>query len=464
MASTWPKNVDPSLWRDAEDIVRTSNNLNEIESVCKFLLIPEDAAMMLYERSGSILHGLCRGKGIHKSKHRKAKAKEIVETIRGSSVSGQTWDGNWIIPAILSADKEIEWIAKELDTQIHSALCMFSFSDLVSFSIARNSSISVFFDAMSNLFNELAQNVGVDGVPANLLLLQKEVQHPLSRWIVSSTIESVTSPFSRPEPSDALQFLLDPIRKVFENQPSVPQVLEELRILEARFKLRINNRRTLDRRTLDDTPLSIDLTLWDSIRVGRLDHLARSHTDCVVSLFSTLSVGDVLQNLRGVKDISKNWVDLSDDISVCLTLDRKLTGEFMKLAKHFLDLKNVHSATAVGMALWISDFRCPPQWSTDWGVINPEGNFAGCRSFMDENHCLPCLMAYTADLRSSLSQIFRFAEYIGRYPINEQNVARRGKGFGEGVEQKIGHEEKYIWEETSRWADLWEWFSIWHCI
>ncbi|KAH7317344.1 hypothetical protein BKA65DRAFT_483576 [Rhexocercosporidium sp. MPI-PUGE-AT-0058] len=328
LPSTWLESINPSLWRDAIGIVQNSMDLNAIEYVCKFLLDPEDAMNMLHKPRKSFLLDLCQRKSIPLDgfNHPASWAREFVKTVRGPQLTGQEWDVNWIVQAILSAStrSRIKQIADKFDTSIHSALCKVPFSDLVSFSLRQNSTISGAFAMMSSLSNELARHFKPDDRRADLL--QNELQHPLSRWVVSNARSSV--PFSDPKASDTLQFLLGPIIKVFEDRLSVSKISERLQILEGCFKSR-----TMYRRTLDDSPLSTDFTLWDSIRAGRSDHLTRSYTTCVISLLSTLSVRDILQHLPGIQQISKNWLDLADDVFICLNMDGELADGFMELAK-----------------------------------------------------------------------------------------------------------------------------------
>jgi hypothetical protein len=108
----------------------------------------------------------------------------------------------------------------------------------------------------------------------------------------------------------------------------VLQITQRLQILEVRFKLRIK-----DGRSLDDTPLSTDFTLWDSVRKDIPEDLAKSNTESVASLFSALSPKDVLDDFPFMKHILKDWSNLSDDVLACLTADKTLTGYFMKLAE-----------------------------------------------------------------------------------------------------------------------------------
>ena len=132
------------------------------------------------------------------------------------------------------------------------------------------------------------------------------------------------------------------------------------------------------------------------------------------------------------------------------------------LAQLLLTVGNLHSATAVGMGLERFNFQCPPPWHSTWDVINPEGDFAGCKSFMDGNHCLPCIMPYLQDPSSNLDKIFQFTGYFGRDLKHGQDAAARKKRFGQGDGQKICYEEISALR-THGWWDVWKFLSIQNC-
>jgi hypothetical protein len=111
---------------------------------------------------------------------------------------------------------------------------------------------------------------------------------------------------------------------------SILQITQRLSILEARFKLRIENS---DGRSLGDTPLSTDFILWESIQNENPQDLARSYTESVTRLFYPLSFEDVLHGGPYMKNIRQEWSNYSEDVYACLSTDGKLADFFMELAK-----------------------------------------------------------------------------------------------------------------------------------
>jgi len=81
-------------------------------------------------------------------------------------------------------------------------------------------------------------------------------------------------------------------------------------------------------RSLDDTPLSTDFTLWENVQKGRPEELARSITQSVRRLFSLLSHGE-----RSMEDVLEDQSNLSNDVWACLNVHRSHGNYFMKLAE-----------------------------------------------------------------------------------------------------------------------------------
>jgi hypothetical protein len=124
---------------------------------------------------------------------------------------------------------------------------------------------------------------------------------------------------------------LDPIKKQLQKQSSsVLTITQRLLILEARFKLKIQN---TNGRNLDDKHLSTDFTMWESVQNGRPEDLAESITKSVTRLFSLLSPEDVLQSGLHMQNIKEDRSNLCDDVYACLVTDGNHTDYFMKLAE-----------------------------------------------------------------------------------------------------------------------------------
>jgi hypothetical protein len=171
----WPHGINPLLWEDAENILRTSDNFNHVEAVCKFFLDPSVAKLILGGRQqgwlNTFLNGLCRDRGIPVPRcDSKAKARAIVDIVRDSSPSGEEWNGYWIFQALLSPD--ITTCAVPFDTQLHSMVRTIPFSHLVSWLNGYRNRFSEFLDAVFNLSSALAQYIrGEDRFKDALVLL-----------------------------------------------------------------------------------------------------------------------------------------------------------------------------------------------------------------------------------------------------------------------------------------------------
>lgn len=80
-------------------------------------------------------------------------------------------------------------------------------------------------------------------------------------------------------------------------------------------------------------PFLNDFSFWESIQKDGPDDLAKSHTESVSSLYSTVSPRDLLHDSKLVKDIASLWSDLSNGVLACLHVDRKLNGYFVYFAE-----------------------------------------------------------------------------------------------------------------------------------
>jgi len=130
----WLLGINQSLSEDAQKIVQTSDNVSDIKAICKFLLDPSIAKIILGGRQkrwlSTFLNGLCRDKGIPMPRcDSEAKAKAIVD-ILWDPPPFEEWNGYWIFRALPSSD--ITSIAVQFDTQLHSTLCTIPFSHWVS--------------------------------------------------------------------------------------------------------------------------------------------------------------------------------------------------------------------------------------------------------------------------------------------------------------------------------------------
>jgi hypothetical protein len=171
----WPPGINPLLWKDAENVLRTSDNFNHVEAVCKFFLDPSVAKLILGGRQqrwlNAFLSGLCRDRGIPVPRcNYEAKAKAIVDIVRGPSPSEQ-WNGYVIFEALTSSD--ITSFAIQFDSQPHSTLRTIPFSHWVLWlNEFRKRFITEFLNAVFNLSSALAQYIkGEDRFKDALVLL-----------------------------------------------------------------------------------------------------------------------------------------------------------------------------------------------------------------------------------------------------------------------------------------------------
>ena len=112
----------------------------------------------------------------------------------------------------------------------------------------------------------------------------------------------------------------------------------------------------------------------------------------------------------------------------------------------------MHSAAAVGLALWKYGFQRGKQsqkWV--WDTINPEDNFAGCRKFMAKKACLPLIIPLLVDLRRSGNapdKLVAILSVLGGY-------------FGETKDVEVG-QSVVVGEKTGREGTSESWDrSLW---
>ncbi|KAE8440723.1 hypothetical protein EG329_006774 [Mollisiaceae sp. DMI_Dod_QoI] len=317
-----------------------------------------------------------------------------------------------------------------------------------------------------------------------LLLLKKALpsQQPLLRWIVSTAISCNTSSNA----FEVLQFFIEPIAQQFEEPnilsvniaerskelySSISSVGQKLSILNARFRLKIVH----ETDPKWPTPFSADFSLWESIRRNNLQILAESNTESVSRLFRELSLADVLSDGGYAKDIGRKWSELSDDFLACLSADEDLTSDFMRLVEHFINLQNIHSIAAIGLALHKWGFQ-PRKPSRVWDIINPENDFAGCKKYMAAGPgCLPLLFLCILEVRQlgnaagKILGIFRLlAGYFGRRQEAEvgQNAEVGRKAIREGTKEltdAIGYGLRNFTDDNETRDDDWNCATDWGC-
>jgi hypothetical protein len=181
--------LSPSLWQDAEKILRHSDDFNDIELICKFLLRPQDAMRMLSKRPqhwlDAFLDRLYGNRRIAKLLFDSPASKAIVDFVWGPSPSGEGWNGYWILKALKALTPDITSVAARFDAQIHVTLRKIPFPYFVLWLIGnQNSFISDFTDSMFNLSGTLAQYVGEDHFKdALILLLQASLFPGKAPWL-----------------------------------------------------------------------------------------------------------------------------------------------------------------------------------------------------------------------------------------------------------------------------------------
>jgi hypothetical protein len=138
---------------------------------------------------------------------------------------------------------------------------------------------------------------------------------------------------------EALQFVLDPIKKQFQEQPEEEQSAKErhqrisavgqkLSILDTRFRSKVSS--NPDPKW--PTPFSVEFSLWESIHRDAPDTLAKSITQSTRSSFAAISIEDALPEGRYGMDIGRVWSEFIDELLACLIADMGLTKYYLELA------------------------------------------------------------------------------------------------------------------------------------
>jgi hypothetical protein len=173
-----------------------------------------------------------------------------------------------------------------------------------------------------------------------------------------------------------------------------------------------------------------------------------------------------------MKNIFQEWSNFSEDVYASFTLNKRLSDYFMEFAqvrqvrssiiyttnlKQDLleEQKNVYLATAVGLGLWLGGFNSSPKWLKVWAMIIPEGNFAGCKPFMEKNDCLPYFP--TKMTSSDFATVSRFFMYLAKQQEVEQNMCERS---GVKIAQNTALGEQAVCESISEsWPrNIWSYY------
>ncbi len=132
------------------------------------------------------------------------------------------------------------------------------------------------------------------------------------------------------EPSEALRFFVDPIKRLDEDQSSgIVSVIRRFSILDTRYHLHITSAADVEW----PKPFSTDFSFWESVQRDPALDLAKSTTDFVSELYRGLAVGDVLDGSEYLKYIERRWSRFSEDIFACLVMDEKLEVYFEEFAR-----------------------------------------------------------------------------------------------------------------------------------
>lgn len=154
-----------------------------------------------------------------------------------------------------------------------------------------------------------------------------ENRNPLADWLISTCTDRCGL---QSHPSDALYFFLDGGRKLVAKQSyDVIQIVRRLSILNTRFRYTIERTNDFDWRY----PFSAEFSLLDAIERCTPESLAKSITASATTLFSGVSMEDVICYSPTVEVITAHWSELSDNVAACLIADSNFVGYMTELAR-----------------------------------------------------------------------------------------------------------------------------------
>jgi hypothetical protein len=148
--------------------------------------------------------------------------------------------------------------------------------------------------------------------------------HPLALWTIKSSVTGLLS-----HPLDALSFLSKPIQKEFSDQNvDIVSTFQHLSILASRYEHKVVHASDVDWRN----PFSTSFSFFESTHQCSPKELAMSITDDVATLFSRISVDDVLRRTPRMSSIGAHWSTLSDEVTAC-TITMRGVEFFLLLAE-----------------------------------------------------------------------------------------------------------------------------------
>ena len=154
-----------------------------------------------------------------------------------------------------------------------------------------------------------------------------ENRNPLADWLTST---STTRCGLQSHPSDALYFFLDGGRKLIAKQSyDVIQMARRFSILNTRFRYTIDRTNDFDWRY----PFSAEFPLLDAIERCTPEDLAKSITASATTLFSRVSIEDVIRYGPTVEAITAHRSELSDNVAACLIADSNFAEYMTELAR-----------------------------------------------------------------------------------------------------------------------------------
>ncbi|PMD22690.1 hypothetical protein NA56DRAFT_94707 [Hyaloscypha hepaticicola] len=370
----------PSLQAEAQRICQSEQNFAVVKDTIR-LFPPEftKAVELLSKRPKPWLHEFRRGifEIDHPVHQRSGEAHDIVDAIRERQPT-HPLNGDWIVQA-LQRQTPVHEIATTIDVEICNTLRTVSFSDTVAMYLSYSGFLQQITLAAVRVRNQLASfHEAANGLSALHSLSKMLPDHQLlGQWIVSSAIE-VNSSSSI---SVLMRSFTRPIEEQFiQHGNNFKLLTQRLLLYESFFNSQITFPDDLNWNAL----FAIDPSLRKRIKEPP-ELLARSKTLAVRDLFRAVTLPDYISNTGRAKDIGREWSKFYSDIKACLCIP-KMTPHIMGLAECLLLLGNIHSATAIGLALWNSNPRPTTSWWA-WIYINPQDNFAGSENY--GRCCLP---------------------------------------------------------------------------
>ncbi|KAH6675897.1 hypothetical protein B0J14DRAFT_561600 [Halenospora varia] len=362
---------DPTVsspWREEEarEVVSTSPSITKIGLVLRFIRWNPDIAIdLLSKRSIKTLDSFLHRKTHydHRCDSKSCKARVLVNLLlERQSPTVPTWEGEWIFAAIESFT-DIDEIAEKLDASLRDISFLIPYDYWLSMILGYNNAVALNFLNALHHFRDRCNGY------------ELRSRNPLAFWATSTS--------ERSDPFDPLSFWAKEAQQLAADRThKLIPMLRRFAILATRFH------RTSSRKISINYgwPGMAKFAFLDGIEWHTAEYLAKSRTNYVSYLFRR-----AVQNNRpgspALQDLASHWLDLSDNVAECVIADSNLGPDILDMARHFIHLGDLNSATAIGFGFSKSSWQ--PDLSSDtWFLIS---QFSAAEAHMMKTLCLPYL-------------------------------------------------------------------------